>query len=292
MATHCTLCPVRCGADREHQAGACGGGNDARVAKYGLHPYEEPCISVGKGSGTLFFAGCALRCAFCQNYEISHRSAGKETDAKGLAAIFRELEEMGAANINLVTASHYIPQLLEAFRLYRPKISVVYNTHSYEREAALRAIDPYIDVYLPDLKFFSPRIAQRYTGRADYFDYAFPAVAFMAKRKAEWEGERMVRGCIVRHLVLPLCTDDSLAIIERFAALDTDARFSLMGQYLPCGEADKFPELRRRITPREYKKVLNALLDAVPAERIYAQELTAADEKFIPDFKPGDQNLF
>ena len=102
----------------------------------------------------------------------------------------------------------------------------------------------------------------------------------------------MVRGCIVRHLVLPLCTDDSLAIIERFAALDPDARYSQMGQYLPCGEADKFPELRRRITPREYKKVLNALLDAVPAERIYAQELTAADEKFIPDFKPGDQNLF
>ena len=292
MTAHCTLCPVECGADREERAGACGGGKYARVVKYGLHPYEEPCISVGKGSGTLFFGGCALRCVFCQNYEISHAAAGEETDAKGLAAAFRALEEMGAANINLVTASHYIPQLLEAFRLYRPKIPVVYNTHSYEKEEALRAIDPYIDVYLPDLKFCDGRIARRYTGRADYFDYAFPAVAFMARRKTEFEGEKMVRGCIVRHLVLPLCTDDSVAIVEKFARLDTDARFSLMGQYLPCGEADAFPELRRRITPREYKKVLRALLDALPAERIFAQELSSADEKFIPDFAPNGKKLF
>ena len=292
MDKHCTLCPVGCGADRTNAAGACGGGALARVAKYGLHPYEEPCISLGKGSGTVFFGGCALRCVFCQNYEISHAAAGEPMDAAALAALFQKLEEMGAANINLVTASHYIPQLLETFRLYRPKIPVVYNTHAYEKMEALQAIDRYIDVYLPDLKFCDARIARRYTGRADYFDYAFPAVRFMAGRRTEMEGEKMVRGCIVRHLVLPLCTNDSLEIIRRFAALETDARFSLMGQYTPHGQIEKFPELQRHITPREYKKVLSALLEAIPAERVYAQELTAAGEQFIPDFTPGEGDLF
>ena len=287
MEKNCTLCPVACGADRAQKPGACGGGARARVAKYGLHPYEEPCLSYGKGSGTVFFSGCALRCAFCQNYEISHAQAGEELTAKQLAALFQTMEEMGAANINLVTAAHYIPQLLEAFRLYRPKIPVVYNTHSYETLSALRAIDKYIDVYLPDLKFYDARIAARYTGRADYFERAYPAVAFMAGRRVEMEGEKMMRGCIVRHLVLPLCSGDSVKLVQKFAELDTDARFSLMGQYTPHGDIAGMPELQRRITRREYDKVLAALLAAVPAERVFAQELSAAAEQFIPDFTPG-----
>lgn len=287
MEKNCTLCPVACGADRAQKPGACGGGARARVAKYGLHPYEEPCLSYGKGSGTVFFSGCALRCAFCQNYEISHAQAGEELTARQLAALFQTMEEMGAANINLVTAAHYIPQLVEAFRLYRPKIPVVYNTHSYETLPALRAIDKYIDVYLPDLKFYDPRIAARYTGRADYFAHAYPAVAFMAGRRVEMDGEKMVRGCIVRHLVLPLCANDSVKIVQKFAELDTDARFSLMGQYTPHGDIAALPELQRRITRREYDKVLTALLAAVPAERVFAQELSAAAEQFIPDFTPG-----
>ena len=287
MEKNCTLCPVACGADRAQKPGACGGGARARVAKYGLHPYEEPCLAYGKGSGTVFFSGCALRCAFCQNYEISHAQAGEELTARQLAALFQTMEEMGAANINLVTAAHYIPQLVEAFRLYRPKIPVVYNTHSYETLPALRAIDKYIDVYLPDLKFYDPRIAARYTGRADYFAHAYPAVAFMAGRRVEMEGEKMVRGCIVRHLVLPLCSGDSVKLVQKFAELDTDARFSLMGQYTPHGDIAALPELQRRITRREYDKVLTALLAAVPAERVFAQELSAAAEQFIPDFTPG-----
>lgn len=287
MEKNCTLCPVACGADRAQKPGACGGGARARVAKYGLHPYEEPCLSYGKGSGTVFFSGCALRCAFCQNYEISHAQAGEELTAKQLAALFQTMEEMGAANINLVTAAHYIPQLLEAFRLYRPKIPVVYNTHSYETLPALRAIDKYVDVYLPDLKFYDARIAARYTGRADYFACAYPAVAFMAGRRVEMDGEKIVRGCIVRHLVLPLCSGDSVKLVQKFAELDTDARFSLMGQYTPHGDIAGMPELQRRITRREYDKVLTALLAAVPAERVFAQELSAAAEQFIPDFTPG-----
>lgn len=291
MAQECRLCPLECGADRQSAEGACGAKSALLVAKYGLHPYEEPCISFKNGSGTVFFSGCALRCAFCQNLELSRAKRGKEVTPEALADIFRELEERGAENINLVTASHFVPQLLQTFALYRPKIPVVYNTHSYEKLEALRALDKYIDVYLPDLKFVSPKIAERYTGKADYFEYASRAVAFMAGRAVEFEGGKMVRGCIVRHLVLPLCTDDSVAAVRWFAGLHSPAYFSLMGQYTPCGDIGGLPELQRRITPREYKKVLNAALDA-GIENLFAQELNAADEAFIPDFTDTSRELF
>ena len=262
-----------------------------RIVKYGLHPYEEPCISGKNGSGTIFFGGCALRCAFCQNFEISHGQLGRRADAAALAALFAELEERGAENINLVTAAHYIPQLIQAFRLHRPKIPVVYNTHSYEKTDALQAIDPYIDIYLPDLKFYSPDISARYTGKSDYFRFAREAVRFMAQREAVFENGKMLRGCIVRHLVLPLCTNDSLRLIDWFSSLQSPAYFSLMGQYTPCGDIARFPELQRRITPREYKKVRDYLLDR-GAEHVFLQQLSAADERFIPDFSSDTDTLF
>ena len=225
METKCKLCPAECGADRSHECGACGADSTVRVAKYGLHPFEEPCISGKKGSGTVFFSGCALRCVFCQNHEISRANTGEPCDTDSLVRIFRELEDMGAENINLVTASHYVPQLLQAFKEYRPKIPVVYNTHSYEKIEVLQALDKYIDVYLPDMKYYSPKISARYTGKANYFEYASRAVAFMARRECEFDGEKMMRGCIVRHLVLPLCTDDSLKIVQWFASLNSPAYF-------------------------------------------------------------------
>lgn len=289
--SECRLCPVNCGADRENGRGACGAGKELLLVKYGLHPYEEPCISYKNGSGTVFFGGCALRCAFCQNYELSRAQTGEAVSAARLAQVFSELEERGAENINLVTAAHFVPQLLEAFRLYRPKVPVVYNTHAYETLAALRALDPYIDVWLPDLKFYAPKIAARYTGRADYFAVASRAVAFMAARTPDVRDGKMFAGCIVRHLILPLCTDDSLHIIDWFAQLRPPATFSLMAQYTPCGEADKYPELRRRITPREYKKV-RTFLENSGIPHAYVQELAAADERFIPDFTKGKSALF
>ncbi len=291
MLTRCRLCPVRCGADRTTARGACGAGEYAEVVKYGLHPYEEPCISFARGSGTVFFAGCALRCAFCQNYEISHGGRGEKADAARLSALFAELEERGADNINLVTGAHYVPQIAAALRLRRPKIPVVWNTHSYETEEALREIDPYIDVYLPDLKFFSPKISARYTGKADYFSVASRAVSFMAKRRCELQGGKMVAGCIVRHLVLPLCVNDSIEVMRWFLSLGTGAYFSLMGQYTPCGESGKFPELSRRLTAREYKKAEDFLL-ASGYENIFLQARSAADEKFIPDFTDKKDSLF
>ena len=291
MAEKCTLCPVQCGADRKDGRGYCGANDKIQVAKYGLHPYEEPCISFKNGSGTIFFSGCALRCVFCQNYEISHDRAGEEIDEKRLAAIFAELEERGAENINLVTSAHYVPQLLRAFRLHRPKIPVVWNTHSYEKTETLRAIDPYIDIYLPDLKYFSPKISARYTGRADYFEIASAAVAFMAKRPCDVRGGKMFTGCIVRHLVLPLCVNDSIALMRWFISLASGAYFSLMGQYTPCGNIGQYPELNRRVTPREYKKAEDFLLSS-GYEHIFLQALNAADERYIPDFSDKTDTLF
>ncbi len=291
MGEKCTLCPVECGQDREKRRGYCGADNAISVAKYGLHPFEEPCISFRNGSGTVFFTGCSLRCVFCQNFELSRARVTREVSVRELAGIFQALEEQGAENINLVTAAHYVPQLIQAFSLYRPKIPVVYNTHAYEKIDALRAIDRYIDVWLPDMKYFSPKISLRYTGREDYFERASRAVALMAQRKNDVRDGKMYTGCIVRHLVLPLCASDSVQIVNWFASLRSDAYFSLMGQYTPCGEIGKFPELQRRITPREYKKVRDALF-ASGIKNIFLQELGAADEKFIPDFSDKTDTLF
>ena len=279
----CNLCPVACNADRTRNAGVCGGTDTVTIAKYGLHFYEEPVISCRNGSGAIFFCGCALQCAFCQNYELSRNLRGKSVTERELADIFCELEGMGAENINLVTPAHYIPQLVRAFGIYRPKIPVVYNTHSYETLEALRAIDPYVDIYLPDLKFCAPEISARYTGKADYFEYASRAVKFMMKKPLRLEHGKMYGGCIVRHLVLPLCTNDSLEIARWFFAQQSEEYFSLMGQYTPLGEANRFPELTRRLTPREYRKVENYLLNR-DSERVFLQSLSSADEKYVPEW--------
>ena len=181
LLTNCTLCPVECGANRLTGAGACGV-SGLKIAKYYLHPFEEPCISHENGSGTIFFCGCNLRCAFCQNYEVSRAERGKTITPNELADIFKELEDMGAENISLVTPTHFNAHLVRAFEIYKPKIPVVYNTGSYEKIESLRRIDPYIDIYLPDMKFYSSALSKRYLGKEDYFDIASEAISFMAKK--------------------------------------------------------------------------------------------------------------
>ncbi len=283
MEKSCKLCPVACNVDRTKQAGYCGATNKLKIAKYGLHFFEEPCISYEKGSGTVFFCGCSLKCVFCQNYEVSRAMRGKEISTRELADIFYELENSGAENINLVTAGHYVPQIIEAFKLYRPKIPVVYNTHSYENISTLKAIDKYVDVYLPDLKYFSPNISKRYTNKSDYFEKATKAIEFMMQKPLDIKNGKMYSGCIVRHLILPLCANDSLEIVKWFFSHKSDAYFSLMAQYTPFGDIDAFPELKRRITKREYQKVVDFIL-LQNSEKIFLQELASADEKYIPDW--------
>lgn len=281
--TKCTLCPVECGADRTKGVGACGV-DGLRIAKYYLHPFEEPCISFQKGSGTIFFAGCNLRCAFCQNYEVSRAQRGKAITPIQLADIFKELEDMGAENISLVTPSHLLPYLTEAFELYRPKLPVVYNTGSYEKVEALRLIDPYVDIYLPDMKFYSPALSKRYLGKEDYFDVANEAISFMANAKPlhMTEEGKMLSGCIVRHLVMPLCTADSKALLKWFSReLPRDTYLSLMSQYTPFGRIDGFPELSRKITAREYAAVVDTAVE-LGIENLFAQERASGSTEYIP----------
>ena len=278
----CNLCPNRCGVDRSVRPGACGVKDTVRIAKFYLHPFEEPCISGKNGSGTVFFCGCPLRCVFCQNYEVSNNLTGKDITVEELAEIFRTLEAMGAENINLVNPTHYVPEIKRAFEIYRPKIPVVYNTHGYELVKTLEIANEFTDIYMPDMKYISPKAALRYTGKSNYFEMASEAIKFMIKsRKTQVIDGKMVSGVIVRHLILPLNTDDSVAIVNWFADLKSDAYFSLMGQYTPFGRIEDFKELQRRITPREYNKVYAALLDS-GIENYFLQELSSASEEFIP----------
>ena len=280
---NCKLCPCECGANRITGVGACGV-SALRIAKYYLHPFEEPCISFKNGSGTIFFSGCNLRCAFCQNYEVSRAKRGKEITPEELAEVFKELENMGAENISLVTPSHVVPYLVRAFELYQPKIPVVYNSGGYEKIDTLKAIEPFVDIWLPDMKFYSPALSKRYLGKPDYFDYASEAIAFMANSKAlrfSKEG-KMLSGTIVRHLVMPLCTGDSKSLLKWFrASLPETTYLSLMSQYTPFGEIAGFPELSRKITAREYESVVDTAF-ALGITNLFLQERDSSGKDYIP----------
>ena len=278
----CTLCPVACGAQRTIKAGACGV-KGITVAKYELHAFEEPALSPNHKSGTVFFSGCSLRCVFCQNYEVSRAELGRELTPKQLADIFKELEDMGAENIDLVTGDHFSPYIVEALALYQPKVPVVYNSGGYCKVAALKELDPYIDVYLPDLKFYSPELSKRYTGREDYFEYASKAIEFMAKKPVLFENGQLKSGILVRHLILPCCGFDSLKVLDFLkSVLPEDATLSLMRQYTPMGEIEGYPELQRTLTDREYKRVKDYAI--LLGFNLYTQGKESADKAFIPDW--------
>ena len=281
---NCKICPVECGANRLQGAGACGA-QGLRIAKYYLHPFEEPCISFEKGSGTIFFSGCNLRCAFCQNYEVSRAKRGKAITPSELADIFKELEDMGAENVSLVTPSHFVPYLVSAFEIYKPKIPAVYNTGAYEKVETLRLIDPYIDIYLPDMKFYSPALSARYLGKADYFEIASKAISFMANKPLKMtEQGKMLSGLIVRHLVMPLCVSDSKAVLKWFAReLPNDAYLSLMSQYTPFGKIENFPELSRPVTAREYETVVQTAFD-LGIQNLFLQERNSSGKGYIPQW--------
>ncbi len=281
---NCKLCPVECGVNRLESVGACGA-DGLRIAKYYLHPFEEPCISFKNGSGTIFFCGCNLRCAFCQNYEVSRAKRGKEITPKQLADIFKELEDMGAENISLVTPSHLIPYLVRAFELYTPQIPVVYNTSSYEKIQTLAQIDPYVNIYLPDMKFYASALAKRYLGKPDYFDVASEAIVFMAQKPLHMrEDGKMLSGCIVRHLVMPLCTGDSKTILKWFKnELPSSTYLSLMSQYTPFGEIGDKKELSRPITAREYEAVVDTALE-LGISNLFMQERDSSSQQYIPNW--------
>lgn len=283
----CTLCPRNCGAERtaESGAGVCRMGTQPKIARAALHMWEEPCISGTRGSGAVFFSGCGLRCVFCQNEAISQQGEGKIVTPQRLADIFRELEAQGAHNINLVTAAHFVPAVLEAMNLYRPNIPIVYNSSGYESVETLRMLSGVVDIYLPDYKYIDPNMAAMLSGARDYPDVAFAAIAEMIRQTGAPvydENGMMQRGTLIRHLVLPGLTGDSMKILTRIRDEFPGISVSLMGQYTPCGRALSISGMDRKIKKKEYARVL-AHMETIGLDG-YRQELGSADGAFIPSF--------
>ncbi|MGN0486310.1 MAG: 4Fe-4S cluster-binding domain-containing protein [Acutalibacteraceae bacterium] len=283
----CNICPRGCGADRESTMGFCGVPNRFVIARAALHFWEEPPVSGTGGSGAVFFSGCHLGCVYCQNYQLSHCAYGTEVSDSRLGEIFHELADQGAHNINLVNPTHYAVGLRRVLSKEKPQIPVVYNSSGYEKVQTLRTLEGLADVYLPDLKYIDPARSEKYSAAADYFDYAAKALQEMKRQCPEniYNGDGLIqRGLIVRHLVLPKNTNQSLKILDWIKEnLGLDTAVSLMSQYTPCGELENTPELRRRITRREYEKVVN-YAEELGFETIFTQQLTSAEKKFIPDF--------
>lgn len=283
----CTLCPRNCGVERtaESGAGVCRMGTQPKIARAALHMWEEPCISGTRGSGAVFFSGCGLRCVFCQNEAISQQGEGKIVTPARLAEIFRELEAQGAHNINLVTAAHFVPAVLEALSLYRPNIPIVYNSSGYESIETLRMLSGVVDIYLPDYKYIDPNMAAMLSGARDYPEVAFAAIAEMIRQTGAPvydENGMMQRGTLIRHLVLPGLTGDSMKILTHIRDEFPGIPVSLMGQYTPCGRALSMPGMNRKIKKKEYARVL-AHMEAIGLDG-YRQELGSADGAFIPSF--------
>lgn len=284
----CSLCPRRCDAERtetQNIGGFCRQPLLPRVARAALHFWEEPSISGDKGSGTVFFSGCTLGCVYCQNYKISHEGFGKEITVDRLAEIFRELEALGAHNINLVSPSHFALQIKEALGIYRPRIPIVWNSGGYERSETLLALKDDIDIFLLDFKYMSGERSLEYSGVADYPEVAKRALdtAYSICPECVFENGIMKKGVIVRHLLLPQATNEAIAIFGHVRKYAPNAYFSLMSQYMPCGRAEKFKKINRTVTNREYRKVLEAILES-GFENCYIQERSSASDEYIPPF--------
>ena len=283
----CTLCPRGCAVKREEKngRGVCGVGTLPKIARAALHMWEEPCISGTRGSGAVFFSGCALKCIFCQNEAISHGGEGECVTPQRLSEIFRELENQGAHNINLVTAAQFVPSVIEALDIYRPSIPIVYNSSGYECVQTLKMLEGYVDIYLPDFKYIDPAMAKLLSGAPDYPEVAMAAIAEMLRQTgpAVYDAQgMMLRGTQIRHLVLPGLTGDSMKILSTIADEFPGAAVSLMGQYVPFGKALDMPGMNRRIKKKEYARVL-AHMEAIGLDG-YRQELESASESFVPAF--------
>ena len=293
-AFSCAACPRRCGALRkpaQPSGGFCGMPAGFVVARAALHQWEEPCISGQHGSGTVFFSGCSLRCVYCQNQQISLGRYGALVTEENLLRMFDRLIEQGAHNLNLVNPTHYAPMLAKALKKYCSPVPVIYNSGGYERVEMLKALEGLVDIYLPDLKYVDSAVSLRYSGAADYFDYASKAILEMSRQvgKAAFDKNGvMKKGLIVRHLILPRNTAQSIkALTWIHENLPEGTLVSLMCQYTPCGELENFPELQRRLTRREYEKVVDQMLE-LGLTGGYLQELSSAKEEYIPPFDlPG-----
>ncbi len=257
--------------------------DNPKIARVGLHYWEEPCISGQNGSGTIFFSGCNLKCVYCQNYEISHKDRGRLITPDALAEQFYILEKQGAHNINFVNPTHYFSAIKQALSIYKPKIPLVYNSGGYDLEENIN--QDIFDIYLMDLKYISSDNSQKYSGSPNYFAVASGAIraAYRLKGKPILENGIMQSGLIVRHLCLPLATRQAMGVIDWFCDNTPNAYLSVMSQYIPVGDASRYPEINRKITKREYEKVLNHLYIR-DVKNVYVQDFESADTEYIPEF--------
>lgn len=290
----CDLCPRKCLVDRKKgEKGICGQTENLKVARAALHFWEEPCISGDAGSGAVFFSGCPLHCVFCQNENIANGTVGKEISLERLVDIFLELQEKGANNINLVTPGHFVPQIVKALDQAKKEgltLPVVYNTSSYETVDTIKRLEGYVDIYLPDFKYMSPVLSKKYSHAPDYAEVAKAAIAEMVRQtgKAVFvngdEDNLILRGMIVRHLTLPGCMEDSMQILKYLHEIYGDTIYiSIMNQFTPLSNLEKYPELNRRITDEEYETLVDYAID-IGIENGFIQEGDTAEESFIPAF--------
>ena len=281
---NCRLCPRQCGVDRENgQRGFCGCPGTALVAKAMLHKWEEPALAGPGGSGAVFFGGCTLGCSYCQNAAISGHAAGQAMDSAQLRRIFEDLIAQGAENIDLVTPTQFLPTILPALEPKLP-VPVVYNCGGYESVQTLNALEGRVDIYLPDLKYADPKLASSLSGAADYFPVAAAAIREMVRQTGpvKWQGEKILRGTVIRHLILPGQVENSLKILDWIGETfrPGEVLVSLMRQYTPMGNQQ--PPMDRRITDEEYDAVLSWMfLNDLEG---FTQEAQSADSGFIPDF--------
>ena len=284
----CAICPHNCGINRlNNQIGRCKSKDTVKVALYSTHNFEEPCISGKKGSGTVFFSNCNMNCVFCQNYEISQQGKGKEISIEELADIFIKQQEKDVENINLVTPTSYVPQILEAIKIARKnglKLPIVYNTNGYEKVETLKMLEGYVDIYLPDFKYSDNELGKRLSKVDNYFEIVTEALKEMYRQtgKAVFNGEGiMQKGMIIRHLVLPNHILNSRRVLKWINENMHDVYVSVMAQYFPTYKAKEIDDINRKLTKEEYEQIENYLY-RLDLENGYIQELGEHEEEYVP----------
>lgn len=288
---NCKLCPRNCGVNRlQDDIGYCGSGKNIKAAHVWLHQWEEPCISGIKGSGTIFFSNCNLKCVFCQNHLISHENVGKEISIERLSEIFIEQQCRGAHNINLVTPTHYVPQIIEAITIAKGKglsIPIVYNSSGYENIETIKSLKGLIDIYLPDLKYFNDKYSIKYSNAPEYFKYASEAIKEMYKQVGKPiinDNGLMEKGVIIRHLMLPGLLFDSKKIIDYIYSTFGDSVYiSIMNQYTPMSNVSKYPEISKPLNPKHYDSLIDYAL-SIGVKNAFIQESGTVSESFVPAF--------
>ena len=287
----CTICPHNCGINRlDNQIGRCKSRDTVKVALYSTHNFEEPCISGKKGSGTVFFSNCNMNCVFCQNYEISQQGKGKEISIEELADIFIKQQEKDVENINLVTPTSYVPQIIEAIKIARShglRLPIVYNTNGYEKVETLKMLEGYVDIYLPDFKYSDNDLGKRLSKVDNYFEIVTDALKEMYRQtgKAVFNEEGiMQRGMIIRHLVLPNHILNSRRVLKWINENMHDVYVSVMAQYFPTYKAKEIDDINRKLTKEEYEQIENYLY-RLDLENGYIQELGEHEEEYVPNWE-------